>query len=115
MTPCEEKQRHFQREAGNLGSCRSKTPSEMRKAQGLARDQSPTSHGALEKSSKLSLMFLLIKGEQGCLGGSVVEHLLSAQGRIPGSWEESHTLGSLEGACFSLCLHPCLSLYVSRE
>ena len=58
---------------------------------------------------------LRAKWKQGHLGGSVVEHLLSAQGRIPGSWEESHTLGSLEGACFSICLCLCLSLCVSHE
>ena len=49
-----------------------------------------------------------------CLGGSVVEHLPLAQGMISRSGS-SPTLGSLWGACFSLCLCPCLSLCVSHE
>ena len=50
----------------------------------------------------------------GHLGGSVVEHLPLAQGVIsePG-W--SPTLGSLWGACFSLCLPLFLPLCVSHE
>ena len=34
---------------------------------------------------------------QGHLGGSVVKHLPSAQGVIPGSWDQVPTLGSLQG------------------
>ena len=52
---------------------------------------------------------------QGRLGGSAVEHLPSAQGRDPGDLGSSPTLGSLHGACFSLCLCLCLSLRVSHE
>ena len=48
----------------------------------------------------------------GHLGGSVVEHLPSAQVMILGS---SPASGSLQGTCFSLCLCLCLSLYVSHE
>ena len=51
---------------------------------------------------------------QGCLGGWAVEHLPSAQGVIPGSQIESH-IWLLRGACFSLCVHLCLSLWVSHE
>ena len=40
----------------------------------------------------------------GCLGGSTVEHLPSAQGVILGVPGLSPTLGSLHGACFSLSL-----------
>ena len=48
-----------------------------------------------------------------CLGGSVVEHLPSAQDVILESGIESH-LG-LQGACFSFCLCLCLSLCVSHK
>ena len=44
------------------------------------------------------------------LGGSVVEHLPSAQGRDPGVLGWSPTSESPQGACFSLCLCLCLSL-----
>ena len=41
---------------------------------------------------------------EGPLGDSGVEHLPSAQGVIPGSWDLSPISGSPQGACFSLCL-----------
>ena len=45
---------------------------------------------------------------QGCLGGPVVKRLpLACDPEVPG-W--SPTLGSLHGACFSLCLCLCVSL-----
>ena len=47
----------------------------------------------------------------GCRGSSAVQHLPSAQGVIL-VWESSPTSGSLQRACFSLCLCLCL-LYVS--
>ena len=50
----------------------------------------------------------------GCLGGSVVERLPLAQGVILESPGSSPTLGSLHGACFSLCLCLCLSLSLSH-
>ena len=49
---------------------------------------------------------------QGRLGGSVVEHLPSAQVVIPGLIP---ALGSPWEACFSLCLCLCLSFCVSHE
>ena len=66
---------------------------------------------------KIQCLFML-KTEQGCLSGSVVERLFErlpwAQGVIlvQGS---SPTWGSLQGACFSFCLYLCLSLCVSHE
>ena len=50
----------------------------------------------------------------GHLGGSVVEHLPSAQGVILGAGS-SPISSSLQGASFSLCLCPSLSLWVSHE
>ena len=52
---------------------------------------------------------------QGCLAGSVVEHLPLAQGVIPEVLGSSTASDSSQGACFSLCLHLCLSLCVSHE
>ena len=49
----------------------------------------------------------------GHLGGSVVEHLPSDRDR--GVLGSSPASGFLQGACFSLCLCPGLSLYVSHE
>ena len=48
----------------------------------------------------------------GHLGGSVVEHLPLAQGVTQGSWDQMSPWGSLQGACFSLCLYLplCVSL-----
>ena len=66
----------------------------------------------LEKKQTV-LHYTIYKGKlQGCLGGSAVECLHLAQVVVRG-W--SPTLGSLHGACFSLCL--CLNLFfcVSHE
>ena len=49
----------------------------------------------------------------GRLGGSAVEKSAFSQGSGPGIPGSSPMLGSLHGACFSLCLCLCLSLPVS--
>ena len=49
---------------------------------------------------------------RGHLGGSVVEHLPSAQMDEPQVLGSSPTSGSLQGAYFSLCLYLCLSIYM---
>ena len=59
-------------------------------------------------------------GKEGCLGGSVVEHLPLAQVVIPRSWDGVlHQAPRREpaslSACFSLHLCLCLSLSVSHE
>ena len=54
-----------------------------------------------------------IPKREGHLGGSVVEHLPSAQvgsGHAPRVLGSGPTSGSPQGACFSLCLCLCLSL-----
>ena len=53
---------------------------------------------------------------QGRLGGSAVERLPSAQGVIPGSWDQVlHQALGMGPASLSLCLCLCLSLYISHE
>ena len=50
----------------------------------------------------------------GRLGGSLVEHLPSAQGMIPGSWDRvSHRVPCLEPASPSACVSASLSLSLS--
>ena len=51
----------------------------------------------------------------GHLSGSMVEHLPLAQVMILGSWDRVPTLGSPQGACFSLCLCLCLTPCVFHE
>ena len=55
------------------------------------------------------------QNSQGCLGGSVVEHLPLAQVMISGSGDGVPASGSPQGACFSLCLCLFLCLCVSHE
>ena len=49
------------------------------------------------------------------LGGSGVEHLPFGTGRDPGVLGSGPALGSLQGACFSLCLCLCLSVSLMNE
>ena len=45
---------------------------------------------------------------QGCLGGSVIGHLPSAQGMIPVFRDQAPHQAPLMGACFFLFHSPCL-------
>ena len=51
---------------------------------------------------------------EGCLGGSGVEHLPSAQGVIPQVLGLSLAWGSALGACFSVCLSLPLSVCLNK-
>ena len=54
--------------------------------------------------------------QQGCLGGSAVEHLLSAQGVIPESWDPvPHGAPSRESVSPSVCVSASLSVSLMNE
>ena len=71
------------------------------------RDWNIMSHGKLQP--KLQKFLNLLSGRR---GGTAVECLPSAQGVIQVQ-ELSPTSGSLQGACFFLCLCLCLCVCVS--
>uniref|UniRef100_A0A8C0KJQ0 Maestro heat like repeat family member 8 n=1 Tax=Canis lupus dingo TaxID=286419 RepID=A0A8C0KJQ0_CANLU len=69
-------------------------------------------YSLMSKGDGIGLKWFL----RGRLGGSVVEHLPSAQDVILESWDPvPHRAPCMDGACFSLCLCLCASLGVSHE
>ena len=58
------------------------------------------------KSGKTNYVYFESLEYFGHLGGSVVEHLLLAQGMIQASWDQVPHRVPYGGTCFSFCLCP---------